>query len=377
MSFFAELQRRRVFRVFVGYGVVAFGVLQAIEPIMHALHLPDVVLTYVVVGLGLGFPVAVVLAWAFDVNAGRIERTPVSDRTVSGVKGPRLALVLVGIGALAAAPGIVWYFLLRSHPAALSSDVALRAKLDAGPPGSDIRAVPSIAVLPFADMSEAKDQEYFADGLTEELLNVLTQVDGLHVAGRTSSFAFKGKNEDLGSIAQKLHVATLLEGSVRKAGNRLRITTQLISAADGYHLWSQTYDRELKDIFAVQEEIARAVVAALRVKLIAGKSPSTKGHSTDDMEAYRLYLSGKRHWLENNEMTLRTARVELEKAIALDPHYGPAWETLAPVEITTKRHTPADAKEVFGAGRPVAKTEEKIDVESVFGKLRELKPATS
>ena len=196
MSLVAELQRRRVFRALVGYGIAAFAILQIIEPIMHGLHWPDAVLSYVVVALALGFPLVVTLAWVFDVNAGKIERTA-STAPATGPRGARLAVLLVGIGVVAAAPGVVWYFMLRSHPAASSNDEALRAKLDAVPPGSEIRAAPSIAVLAFADMSPGKDQEYFADGLAEELLNLLAKVPGLHVAGRTSSFAFKGKNEDL------------------------------------------------------------------------------------------------------------------------------------------------------------------------------------
>src|SRR5438105_5070599 len=237
---FLELQRRRVIRALIAYGIAAFAVLQIVEPVMHGLHWPEAVLAYVVVALAAGFPVVVSLAWIFDVNAGRIERTGPAE---GGLSGARPALLLVGIGLIAAAPGTVWYFAVRGIGKPASAPVATESAA-------------SIAVLPFADMSPAKDQEYFSDGIAEEILNALAQVDGLHVAGRTSSASFKGKAEDLRSIGQKLGVATVLEGSVRKAENRLRITAQLIDVKDGFHLWSQSFDREMKDIFAVQDEIA-------------------------------------------------------------------------------------------------------------------------
>src|SRR5467141_2759122 len=196
-SLVAELKRRRVFRALVGYGIAAFAVLQIIEPVMHGLHWPDEVLSYVVVALAVGFPVVVSLAWIFDVKAGRVERTePSASR--SGLRGLRLALVLVGIGVLAAAPGTIWYFLVRgiARPAT-GSGLATE------------KPVPSIAVLPFVNLSSDREQEYFSDGIAEEILNALAQVEGLRVAGRTSSFYFKGRNEDLASIAAKLHVSTL------------------------------------------------------------------------------------------------------------------------------------------------------------------------
>src|SRR6267154_602510 len=177
---------------------------------MHGLHWPEAVLSYVVVALALGFPLVVALAWVFDVKAGRIERTV----PAAGLRGVRLAAAITGIGVLAAAPGLAWYLFLRPGVRSSPSDEAMRAKLDAVPPASDIRAV--------------------------------------------SSFAFKGKNEDLRAIGQKLNVKTVLEGSVQRAGDRLRITTQLINAADGYHVWSETYDRKLTDVFAVQDEISRS-----------------------------------------------------------------------------------------------------------------------
>jgi TolB-like protein/lipoprotein NlpI len=304
LSLLAELKRRRVFRALVGYGIAAFAILQIIEPVMHGLHWPDAVLTYVVVGLAVGFPVVVTLAWIFDVNEGRIERT--AGKPVGG----RLALALVGIGVLAAAPGVLWYFFIRERPA----------------PVAESAAGPSIAVLPLVNLSSDKEQEYFSDGLTEELLNLLAQVPGLHVAARTSAFAFKGKSENIGEIARTLHVSTVLEGSVRKAGEQIRITTQLINAADGYHLWSATYDRKLTDVFAIQDEIARAVVDALKLKLL--QPPSSKERRTSSTEAYNQYLLGRQFFQRNNVDGFRRAKKAFEKAVELDPEYAPAWASL-------------------------------------------------
>jgi TolB-like protein/Tfp pilus assembly protein PilF/predicted Ser/Thr protein kinase len=187
---------------------------------------------------------------------------------------------------------------------------------------------PSIAVLPFTDMSPGKDQEYFTDGLSEELLNVLARIPELRVVGRTSSFQFKGKNEDLRVIGGKLNVATLLEGSVRKAGNQVRITAQLVNVADGFHLWSETYDRELTDIFAVQDDIARSVSSALKVRLLAKDKPP-KAPQRANAEAYNLYLRGRYHWNERTSEGYLKAIESFREAIAIDPSYARAYVGLA------------------------------------------------
>ena len=319
-----ELKRRRVFRALVGYGVAAFAVLQIIEPVMHGLHWPEAVLSYVVVALALGFPLVVALAWVFDVKAGRIERTV----PAAGLRGVRLAAVITGIGVLAAAPGLAWYLFLRPGVRSSPSDEAMRAKLDAVPPASDIRAVPSIAVLPLVNLSRDPDQEYFANGLAEELLNLLAKVPGLHVAGRTSSFSFKGKNEDLRAIGQKLNVKTVLEGSVQRAGDRLRITTQLINAADGYHVWSETYDRKLTDVFAVQDEISRSVVAALKVQLLPERAAGLERPATNP-DAYAQVLLGRHLIVRGSLQGYQLALAAFRKAVELDPKYAPAWAGVA------------------------------------------------
>jgi len=336
-----ELKRRRVFRALVGYAIAAFAVLQVIEPVMHGFRWPDAVLSYVVVALAAGFPIVVGLAWIFDLGIGGIERTP--PASAPQLRGTRIALVLAAIGTIAAAPVLAWYL--------------LRGGARGGAEGATW-GVRSIAVLPFADMSPQKDQEYFSDGLSEEILNALAQVDGLHVAGRTSSASFKGKAEDLRSIGQKLGVATVLEGSVRKAESRVRVTAQLIDVKDGFHLWSQTFDRELNDIFAVQDEIASEVVAALRVKLVPGKSPTAVERRTADPEAYNQYLLARRFFDRGSPETERKAIAGFRRAIELDPTYAPAWAGLARAIYTAEIAT-AISSDTAGSRRTAMEAAEK------------------
>jgi TolB-like protein/tetratricopeptide (TPR) repeat protein len=195
----------------------------------------------------------------------------------------------------------------------------------------------SIAVLPFIDLSEKKDQEYFSDGLAEELLDLLAKTPGLHVIARTSSFSFKGKPDDIPTIGRKLNVANILEGSVRKSGNRLRVTTQLVGASNGEHIWSETYDRELKDVFAVQDEIAAAVVGQLKLKLTPA-TPSA-ARRTANVEAYNQYLLGQHSYNSENLDGWRRAVEAFHKAIALDPNYVAPYDGLALVEYQLAGHT--------------------------------------
>ena len=301
-----ELKRRRVIRALVGYGIAAFAVLQIIEPIMHGLHWRDEVLSYVVVGLAIGFPLVVSLAWIFDLNAGRIERTPPAAQPA--LRGPRLAILLVVIGAMSAAPGLIVYFWLLGG--------AGRAPEHRGPAAS------SIAVVPFVNMSGDKENEYFSDGMTEELINALANVEGLRVASRTSVFALKGKGLDARQIGKKLSVGTLLEGSVRREGNMLRVTAQLINVGDDVHLWSKTYDREMKSMFALEDEIARSIVQSLRGKLIGSELVKT---STQDLEAHDLYLKGRYALARRTPETLRKAAGYFEQAVQKDQNYALAW----------------------------------------------------
>jgi serine/threonine-protein kinase len=302
-----ELKRRRVYRALIAYGVAAFAVLQIVEPVLHGMHWPDSLLTWVVMALAAGLPVVLCLAWIFDVNHGRIERTSAPAREL---RGARLMLLLLGISVLAAAPGVVWYFAWRSGGRSVESTLP-----------------PSIAVLPFVNLSSDKENEYFSDGMTEELISALTNVEGLRVVARTSVFSFKGKNENVRKIGEELKVATVLEGSVRREGNRLRLTVQLVSAADGYHLWSRTYDRELKNVFAVEDELARAIVLALRPKILP--SGALVREPTPSIEAHDLYLKGRYLWNQRTKEGMAKAIAAMEGAIAIDPDYALAQSGLA------------------------------------------------
>jgi TolB-like protein len=311
-AFFAEFRRRRVVRALLAYGIAAFAVLQIVEPVMHGLHWPDAVLSYVVVALAAGFPIVIAVAWTFDVAGG-----------TAGRPTARTAVVIAAVAVVAAAPGVAW-FLLRKRPP---------------PPGGE---TPSIAVIPLVNLSSDKEQDYFSDGLTEELLDLLAKVPGLHVAARTSTFAFKGRDDDIATIAEKLHVGTVLEGSVRKSGDRIRITTQLINAADGFHLWSETYDRKLTDVFAVQDEIAEAVVSTLRLKLL----PKSV-RRTASPDAYNAFLLGRQFNHQGSQEGWANARTALEKAVSLDPGYAAAWAELAVPATgspTARRRLPRSAK---------------------------------
>jgi TolB-like protein len=186
----------------------------------------------------------------------------------------------------------------------------------------------SIAVLPFLNLSAEAENEFFADGITEEIINALSQIDRLHVVARTSAFSFKGKHIDLRIIGEQLNVRTILEGSVRKSGNNLRITAQLVNVADGYHLWSERYDREMKDIFQVQDEIARSIVERLRVSLEGRREEPLVRAGTKNLEAYQLYLKGRGMLYQRGAAMLRAAKC-FERAVALDPDYAIAWAGLA------------------------------------------------
>ncbi len=196
----------------------------------------------------------------------------------------------------------------------------------------------SIAVLPFVNMSGNDADEYLSDGMTEEIITTLSKLSGLRVAARTSSFAFKGKNEEIEKIGDQLHVHTVLEGSVRKAANRLRITTQLINIADGYHLWSETYDREMADIFAIQTEVAQRVADALKVTLLAGERQRLERKATEDLEAYNSYLLGRYYWNKRTEEGFQKGIEQFEQAIEKDPNYAAAYTGLADSYFLASRY---------------------------------------
>jgi TolB-like protein len=310
-----------VIRALLGWGIASFAVLQIYEPLMHGLHLPEWTLSFVVVALGLGFPVTVGLAWVFDLGPRGIERTPsASSPERADPARPsraRLAVLLLGVGLCAAAPGLVYFFVWPGG--------AHREGVTASPAP---QSPPSVAVLPFADLSAQKDQEYLADGIAEEILNALAHVGGLRVPGRTSSFWFKDKGVKLADMGRELGVRNVLQGSVRKDGNRVRITAQLLDVGNGYQLWSQTFDRDLTDIFRIQDEIAGAVASALEVKLLSPASGKATARPPR-IEAYEQYLLGRQLLNAGTTASIQGAREAFLRAVALDDTYAAAHAGLA------------------------------------------------
>jgi TolB-like protein/Flp pilus assembly protein TadD len=320
MSFLAELKRRSVFRVGAAYLVVAWLLMQVTDTLVPALHMPHWVTTVVVFLLLVGFVLALVFAWAFELTPGGLKREAAATPAESVARGRGRQIDYVIIGALVLALGYFIYdkFLLDSGREASPAETAKQADETQGEAAADARN--SIAVLPFVNMSADPEQEYFVDGLAEELLNLLASIPELRVAARTSSFSFKGANVDIRSIAEKLDVEHILEGSVRKADDTLRITAQLIDADSGYHIWSQQFDRQLEDVFAIQEEISASVVDALRISLL-GELPKVQEINP---EAYTLYLRGKYGLTNPGKDSLQKAVDTLQAALELEPDYAPA-----------------------------------------------------
>lgn len=325
-TFYAELKRRRVFRVAVVYAVVAWLVIQVAETIFPPLGLPDWTVRFVILLALLGFPIALVLAWALEVTPDGVRLTHAvdqeADRVVPsahwGWKRHTLAYAAVLIAGAAVVLGVV-----RWQPHWLEPVVASTSG-----PGADATPMPaghrSIAVLPFVNMSEDKANEHFGDGLSEELLNLLAKVPELKVAARTSSFSFKGKDDTISDIAGQLGVDTVLEGSVRRSGNTVRVVAQLISAKDGAHLWSEKYDREMSDIFQVQDDIADNILKALMPHLAIG------GTSTEpkiDPVLYERFLRARSLYYEYTTASLKLANREFRDIAAQAPDYvpGQAW----------------------------------------------------
>jgi len=281
-AYIEELKRRKVVRVGIAYIVGAWLLMQVADATFEPLNLPQWSTTMVLWLLGLGFPVALILAWALEVTPEGIRRTP--KRRKSTIK------------------------------------VA---------PGSDDQPEPSIAVLPFADMSPDKDQDHFCEGMAEEIINSLARIQGVQVASRTASFQFKDTTMDIDSIGETLNVNTVLEGSVRKAGEQLRVTAQLINVSDGYHIWSEGFDRELKDVFGIQKEIAENVAKAFKLSMGSEQEETVTRQPTQNIEAYEFYLRGRRHFYQFSDQGWKQAREDFSRAIDLDPDYALAYAGLA------------------------------------------------
>src|SRR6187455_2403366 len=309
----SALRRRKVVQWGVAYAAAAWVLLQVLDYFSDTFNWPRQIQQLTTVALLIGLPVALILAWYHG------------DRGQQRITTPELGMLTL---VLLLGGGVLWYFQRASETSTATSPA---------PTAETLPTDASIAVLPFVNMSPDKDQEYFADGISEELLNLLAQVPELRVIARTSSFSFKGKDVEIAEIARRLNVAHVLEGSVRKSGDKLRITAQLVRASDSSHLWSQTYDRNMTDVFAVQDEIAAAVVEQLKITLL-GNAP--KARETDP-RSYVLFLQARDLARQGTSDSQKQAIDLYQKAVDVDPTHVAAWVGLAN----------AHWLEVYGSGR--------------------------
>jgi TolB-like protein/Flp pilus assembly protein TadD len=315
-SVWGELKRRNVVRVAIAYAVVAWLLLQVADVVLGNIGAPAWLFQAILLVLVIGFPVALIFAWAFELTPEGLKKEKHVDRSqsISPVTDRRLDFIIIGVLVVALALFSIERFVLlpaRTPAIDAANEIAV----------TDVQQ--SIAVLPFVNMSSDPEQEYFSDGLSEEILNLLAKIPNVKVIARTSSFAFKGENDDVRVIGQTLGVKTVLEGSVRKSGNQIRITAQLIDVSDGAHIWSETYDRTMTDIFAIQDDVAAAIIGALQIHV--GVNP-TRGRPTENTEAYTLFLKARALLADNKWVA---AEAPLQRAIELDPNFAEAYELLA------------------------------------------------
>jgi len=345
-NFFAELKRRNVYKVAVAYAVVAWLLFQAASILLPTFEAPSWVMKAFTVFLALGFVFAVFISWAFEMTPQGMKRT--ADVSADEVRSfpywskRKFAAFIAGVAIIAT--GLLAYQFLRTP----RSTTAVTADSK------------SIAVLPFVNMSADKNDEYLSDGVSEELITALSKITGLQVKARTSSFVFKGKNEDIQKIGELLHVSHLLEGSVAKAGNKLRITAQLIQASDGNHEWSDTYDREMQDIFAVRSEVAEKVAETLKVRLLGEEKRKIDKKPTENLEAYNLYRQGRFYGDQVSEEGIKKALPFFEQAIQKDPRFALAYAGMADTYVAA-----ADAfiapREAFSKAKEAAQKAIELD----------------
>jgi TolB-like protein len=331
MSILGELKRRNVFKVAVAYTVMAWLLLQIADILFETFHAPEWVTQVLTILLALGMVPVVVFSWVYEITPDGIKRESQIDRSrsITATTGQRLDYAIIGL-LIVSTLYFFWESRYRdnislSQPQLVTDQGTVIPVAQAALETEDVAWLPpekSIAVLPFVNLSGDPEQEYFSDGISEELLNVLSKLPQLHVVARTSSFQFKGDNRDITEIAHALRVRHILEGSVRRSGNRVRITAQLIDATSGYHEWSENYDRELADIFEIQDEISSAIVESLRVELAlrgtTGFSP--RGIRSSDFRAYDAYLLASAQASRDP----RAALDYLERSLSLDPEFAPA-----------------------------------------------------
>jgi serine/threonine-protein kinase len=347
MSLFSELKRRNVIRVTIAYVITAWLVLQVADVVLGNIAAPAWVFQVILLVLALGLPIAVLFAWAYELTPHGIRREKdiVRSESVTQQTGRKLDRAIIVILVVAVA-----YFAFDKFVANEQLENVPTISASAVDTGDKA----SIAVLPFVNMSSDAEQDYFSDGISEELLNLLAKIPQFQVAGRTSSFAFKGKDDDLRTIGESLGVTTILEGSVRKGGERVRITAQLINVEDGFHLWSETYDRELTDIFAVQDEIASAVVDELKVTLLGNAFAKAEQSDAINTNAYNAYLQGLFYLNKSGPSNRRIAMSHFEEAVAIEPEFASAWAGLSRASVQYSSQASKDVEAALLRGREAA-----------------------
>jgi TolB-like protein len=332
LPFFEQLKQRNVFRVAVLYLVVCWLILDPVHVVFHMLDFPIWANQLVVMLMVVGFPAVVIFAWVYEITPEGLKPTVEipHEQSIRKLTGRRLDRAIIAVLAVALAYFVIDKFWISKRlPTTQPATPAAPAVAQPASVGAASAFAPpphSIAVLPFVNMSGDMEQEYFSEGLTEELLNSLSRINELQVAARTSSFYFKGEHADLATIAHKLNVASVLEGSVRRSGHTVRITAQLNNAVTGFHLWSQTYDRDLSDVLALQTEIANAVAGALKVTLLGDVAAKIEVGGTRNPAAFDAYLrASKVDWSSQGESDVQSAIAGYTEAIRLDPDYALAY----------------------------------------------------
>jgi TolB-like protein/Tfp pilus assembly protein PilF len=331
MSFFEELKRRNVFRVGIAYVIVAWLLLQVTDLVLENINAPDWVMQVFMLAIAIGFPLALIIAWAFELTPEGIKRESEVDRnqSITPKSGHRLDRAIIVVLALAVVFLLYQQFAQKGPelPAETTPVVVEQEPIEEAAPTVTQSADYSIAVLPFVNMSPDPDNEYFSDGITEEILNRLAKIRQLQVTARTSVFSFKGEDRDVREIGSLLGVSNILEGSVRRDGEQVRITAQLIRSSDGFHLWSETYDRKLESIFAVQDEIAGEIAKAMELSLGVAASEGKSRSGPIDPRVYEYYLRARE--LHRKRTELARAIDLFQQALEIDPDFAPAWAGLA------------------------------------------------
>jgi TolB-like protein len=338
-QFWQELKRRNVVRVITVYAASAFVVLELVDIITDPFGLPDWTLKLVVVLLAVGLIVAVILSWIYDIHPedGIVRTEPVNKLRAKKAPKSSNSWKIASYISFAVITGLIILNLMRRK----------------GMENQDQPVGMSIAVLPFEDMSPEQDQEYFCDGISEEIINSLAQVPELKVIARTSSFSYKDKNQDIREIALALGVETIVEGSVQKIGDQIRIMVQLIHAEDGIHLWSKRFDRKFTDLFAIQDEISRSIVENMKLELLGSQTENTKGQ-TVNLEAYQLYLQGRHFWHRRTKQDLRQSIKYYQETIKLDSNYALAYAGLADAYFISAYWRYMNYKEAYESGKEFA-----------------------